>query len=218
LATICSGLCFFLFIGFSVSAFAELDRDALRGCRGCRRLSHRLDRFQGGRPLGEDGEELPTGHAGDVYFANGIDFHYHNDPDKTRAARNEAGWSTLGDVGYVDEDGYLFLTDRKAYTIITGGVNVYPQEVEDLLVLHPSVADAAVFGVPNDDFGEEVKAVVQPAPGVTPSDALASELIGYCREHLSTIKCPRSIDFEVELPRHPTGKLYKRLLKDRYWK
>jgi len=168
--------------------------------------------------LGEDGEELPTGQAGDVYFANGIDFQYHNDPGKTRAARNEAGWSTLGDVGYVDEDGYLFLTDRKAYTIITGGVNVYPQEVEDLLVLHPSVADAAVFGVPNDDFGEEVKAVVQPAPGVAPSDAVERELIGYCREHLSTIKCPRSIDFEPELPRHPTGKLYKRLLKDRYWK
>jgi len=168
--------------------------------------------------LGEDGEELPPGQAGDVYFANGIDFQYHNDAEKSRAVRNEAGWSTLGDVGYVDEDGYLFLTDRKAYTIITGGVNVYPQEVEDLLVLHSSVADAAVFGIPNEDFGEEVKAAVQLAPGLAPSEGLEAELIAYCREHLSTIKCPRSIDFETELPRHPTGKLYKRLLRDRYWK
>ena len=127
------------------------------------------------------------------------------------------GWSTLGDVGYLDDDGYLYLTDRKAYMIISGGVNIYPQEAENVLTMHPRVLDVAVFGVPNEDFGEEVKAVVQPIDMADAGPALERELIAYCKEHLADVKCPRSVDFEAELPRHPTGKLYKRLLKDRYW-
>ena len=165
----------------------------------------------------EDGNEVPAGEAGTIYFADGRPFAYHNDPGKTAESRNASGWSTLGDVGYVDDDGFLYLTDRKAFMIISGGVNIYPQECENLLIGHPKVMDCAVFGVPNDDFGEEVKAVVQPRDWEDAGPALAEELMAYCREHLSTIKCPRSIDFEAELPRHPTGKLYKRLLRDRYW-
>jgi long-chain acyl-CoA synthetase len=171
--------------------------------------------------VGEDGEEVPTGESGTVYFEGeaASTFEYHNDPEKTKDSRDPKGrgWSTLGDVGYLDDDGFLYLTDRKAYMIITGGVNVYPQEAENVLALHPKVADVAVFGVPNDDFGEEVKAVVEP---IDPADAgpeLERELIAYCKEHLADVKCPRSVDFRPELPRHPTGKLYKRLLKDEYW-
>jgi acyl-CoA synthetase (AMP-forming)/AMP-acid ligase II len=169
----------------------------------------------------EDGEELPQGEVGGVYFEGGATFEYHNDPDKTADSRHPRGWSTLGDVGYLDADNFLYLTDRKAYMIITGGVNVYPQEAENVLTMHDAVVDVAVFGVPNDDFGEEVKAVVQPRamPADDESAArLAGELIQYCRSHLADVKCPRSIDFREELPRHPTGKLYKRLLKDEYWK
>jgi acyl-CoA synthetase (AMP-forming)/AMP-acid ligase II len=170
--------------------------------------------------VGEDGDELPPGEAGTIYFEGGATFEYHNDPDKTRSSRHPKGWSTLGDVGYLDEDGFLYLTDRKAYMIISGGVNVYPQEAENVLVTHPKVVDVAVFGVPNDDFGEEVKAVVQPAQppaDAAAADALAKELIAFCRSQLADVKCPRTIDFRPELPRHPTGKLYKRLLKDEYW-
>jgi acyl-CoA synthetase (AMP-forming)/AMP-acid ligase II len=169
--------------------------------------------------VGDDGEELATGEDGTVYFEGGSDFSYHNDPEKTASSRDPKGrgWSTLGDVGHVDEDGYLYLTDRKAYMIITGGVNVYPQEAENVLALHPRVADVAVFGVPNDDFGEEVKAVVEPISMDDAGPELERELIAYCKEHLADVKCPRSIDFRPELPRHPTGKLYKRLLKDEYW-
>ncbi|HTW33017.1 MAG TPA: acyl-CoA synthetase [Rhizomicrobium sp.] len=168
---------------------------------------------------GENGEELPRGEEGVIYFGGGAQFEYHNDPKKTAESRHAAHpeWSTLGDVGKLDEDGYLYLTDRKAFMIISGGVNIYPQEAENLLINHPKVADVAVIGVPNEDFGEEVKAVVQPADWKDAGPALADELIAYCREHLSPIKCPRSIDFEPELPRHPTGKLYKRLIRDRYW-
>ena len=168
----------------------------------------------------EEGEEVPQGESGTIYFEAGGTFEYHNDPEKTKSSRHPKGWSTLGDVGYLDADGFLYLTDRKAYMIITGGVNVYPQESENLLVTHPSVIDVAVFGVPNDDFGEEVKAVVQPvAMPATVEEAgeLERELIRFCREHLADVKCPRSVDFREELPRHPTGKLYKRLLKDEYW-
>ena len=165
----------------------------------------------------DDGKELPAGETGMVYFGGGGKFEYHNDPEKTADAYNEQGWSTLGDVGYLDEEGYLYLTDRKAYMIITGGVNVYPQETENVLITHPRVVDVAVFGVPNEDFGEEVKAVVQPADMDSASPELEEELMAFCREQLSAIKCPRSVDFEAELPRHPNGKLYKRLLKDRYW-
>jgi acyl-CoA synthetase (AMP-forming)/AMP-acid ligase II len=169
--------------------------------------------------VGEDGEELPAGQPGTIYFGDGPEFSYHNDPDKTAASRDPRGrgWSTLGDVGYLDEDGFLYLTDRKAYMIITGGVNVYPQEAENVLALHPKVADVAVLGVPNDDFGEEVKAVVEPISMDDAGAELERELIAYCRERLADVKCPRSVDFRVELPRHPTGKLYKRLLKDEYW-
>jgi acyl-CoA synthetase (AMP-forming)/AMP-acid ligase II len=167
--------------------------------------------------VGEDGNECPVGESGTIYFANGPEFSYHNDPKKTAEARNEKGWSTLGDVGYVDKDGYLYLTDRKAFMIISGGVNIYPQEAENILINHPRVADVAVIGVPNEDFGEEVKAVVQPMNWSDATPALAEELVAYCRQHLSAIKCPRTVDFERELPRHPTGKLYKRLIRDRYW-
>jgi len=165
----------------------------------------------------DTGDEVPPGEAGTVYFAGGRVFEYHNDPKKTAESRNAQGWSTLGDVGYVDADGFLHLTDRKAFMIISGGVNIYPQEAENLLINHPRVMDCAVFGVPNEEFGEEVKAVVQPRDMSDAGPQLAEELLAYCRQHLSTLKCPRSIDFEAELPRHPTGKLYKRLLRDRYW-
>ena len=167
----------------------------------------------------DDGHELPVGEQGLVYFEGGWDFEYLGDADKTRDSRNplHPTWSALGDVGYLDEDGYLFLTDRKSYMIISGGVNIYPQEVEDLLIAHPKVADAAVIGVPNPDFGEEVKAVVQPADPASAGPALAEELIAHCRAHLAAIKCPRSIDFDPSLPRLDNGKLYKRLIKDRYW-
>jgi long-chain acyl-CoA synthetase len=163
------------------------------------------------------GIELPPGCSGTIYFVGGRAFEYHNDPRKTAESRNAQGWTTLGDVGYVDADGFLHLTDRKAFMIISGGVNIYPQEAENLLIDHPKVMDCAVFGVPNDDFGEEVKAVVQPRDMSDAGPQLAEELIAYCKQHLSAIKCPRSVDFEAELPRHPTGKLYKRLLRDRYW-
>ncbi len=165
----------------------------------------------------DEGKELPAGEPGTIYFAGGRPFAYHNDPKKTGESRHPEGWSTLGDVGYVDADGFLHLTDRKAFMIISGGVNIYPQEAENLLINHPRVMDCAVFGVPNEEFGEEVKAVVQPRDMAEAGPALAEELMAYCRQHLSPIKCPRSIDFEAELPRHPTGKLYKRLLRDRYW-
>jgi long-chain acyl-CoA synthetase len=165
----------------------------------------------------ETGEELPVGKVGTVYFADGRPFSYHNDPEKTASSTNAKGWTTLGDVGYVDEEGFLYLTDRKAYMIISGGVNIYPQEAENVLITHPKVADCAVLGVPNDEFGEEVKAVVQPRDMADAGPELEQELIAFCRQHLSPIKCPKTVDFDAELPRHPTGKLYKRLLKDRYW-
>ena len=168
----------------------------------------------------ENGEEVPVGEEGGVYFEAddpATTFEYHNDPDKTSDSYTDKGWSTLGDVGKLDEDGYLYLTDRKANMIISGGVNIYPQETENVLTMHPKVGDVAVIGVPNDDFGEEVKAVVQPADGVEADAALERELIEYCKEQLADVKCPRSVDFRDELPRHPTGKLYKRLLKDEYW-
>lgn len=165
----------------------------------------------------DNGREVPPGTVGNVYFDSGIEFQYRRDPEKTARAYLRPGCSTLGDVGYVNEEGYLFLTDRAAYTIISGGVNVYPQETEDLLIQHPDVADVAVFGVPNEDLGEEVKAVVQLQDGVEASSAKAQELIEYCRQRLSRIKAPKSIDFRQSLPRTPTGKLVKRKLRDEYW-
>jgi long-chain acyl-CoA synthetase len=165
------------------------------------------------------GNDLGPNMPGIVYFEGGWDFQYLGDPAKTRDSRHpvHAKWSTLGDIGYLDEDGYLFLTDRKSYMIISGGVNIYPQEVENLLITHPRIADAAVIGVPNPDFGEEVKTVVQPMDWADATPAFAAELIAYCRASLSPVKCPRSIDFDPALPRLDNGKLYKRLVKDRYW-
>ena len=168
--------------------------------------------------LDDDGVELPTGELGLVYFANGSDFSYYKDPAKTAQAKTDEGWSTLGDIGYVDHDGYLYLKDRKSFMIISGGVNIYPQETENILVNHPQVIDAAVFGVPNEEFGEEVKAVVQLLDPNDASDQLALELIEFCRGFISHVKCPKSIDFTGQLPRHPTGKLYKQALKDKYWR
>lgn len=165
----------------------------------------------------ELGHEVKPGEEGTVFFGGGNDFEYHGDPDKTAGSRHPAGWSTLGDIGKVDEDGFLYLTDRRAHMIISGGVNIYPQEAENVLTMHPSVADVAVIGIPNEEFGEEVKAVVQPADGTVADHRLEQELISYCRQQLADVKCPRSVDFRSELPRHPTGKLYKRLLRDEYW-
>lgn len=167
--------------------------------------------------VADDGSEVPAGESGTIYFEGGGEFEYFNDKDKTQESRHGQGWSTLGDVGYVDEDGFLYLTDRKSFMIISGGVNIYPQETENLLVTHPKVMDVAVFGVPNEDFGEEVKAVVQPIHWEDAGPELVAELMDFCRDNISHIKCPRTIDFDKELPRHPTGKLFKRLLKDRYW-
>jgi long-chain acyl-CoA synthetase len=171
---------------------------------------------------GEDADMKPSakGMPGEIWFKTATPFAYFNDPDPEKTARSrspDGTMSTVGDIGYVDDDGYLYLTDRSTFMIISGGVNIYPQECENLLVTHPKVADAAVFGVPNPDLGEEVKAVVQPMPGVKACEELAQELIGFCQQHLSRQKCPRSIDFDPALPRLPTGKLYKRGLRDCYW-
>ena len=166
------------------------------------------------------GEEVPVGDEGVVYFSGGSTFEYHLDEEKTLGSRLPNGWSTLGDIGRVDDDGFLYLTDRKSYMIISGGVNVYPQEAENLLTMHPAVLDAAVIGVPDDDLGEVVKAVVQPIEmpaGGEAEAALERDLIDYCRAGLASVKCPRTVDFRAELPRDETGKLYKRLLRDEYW-
>ena len=176
-----------------------------------------------GRPMqechivGEDGEELPPGEVGVVYFAGGRPFEYHNDPEKTAGVTHPKGWRTLGDMGYLDEDGYLYLTDRQALMIISGGVNIYPQETENVLIGHPAVLDVAVIGVPDEDMGEAVKAVVQLVDPDTASDALAAELLDYCRRALAAYKCPRSVDFVRDLPRDPNGKLYKRHIREQYW-
>jgi acyl-CoA synthetase (AMP-forming)/AMP-acid ligase II len=166
----------------------------------------------------ENGDELPPGGIGTIYFADGPVFEYHGDPDKTAASRDPRGrgWTTLGDVGYLDEEGFVYLTDRVSNMIISGGVNVYPQEAENVLAVHPKVADVAVIGIPDADMGEQVKAVVQPVSMADAGPDLAAELIAYCRDRLAHYKCPRSVDFRVSLPRQPTGKLFKRLLRDEY--
>jgi long-chain acyl-CoA synthetase len=168
----------------------------------------------------DDGEDLPTGDDGVVYFAarsGAATFQYNHDPEKTRQTFNDKGWATLWDVGHVDDEGYLYLTDRKLFMIVSGGVNIYPQEIEDVLVLHPAVADVAVFGIPDPEMGEEVKAVVQPAPGAVPGPDLEKEIITFCRAHLSHYKCPRTVDFTDLVPRGENGKLYKKALRDAYW-
>ena len=167
--------------------------------------------------LDDDGNEMIAGEIGTVWFSGGTDFEYHNDPTKTAAAKDSKGRASVGDVGYLDEDGYLYLTDRKTFMIISGGVNIYPQEAENVLVTHPKVMDVAVLGVPNPEMGEEPKAIVQPVTWDDAGPQLEAELLAFCRERLAAYKCPRSVDFERELPRLDTGKLYKRLLRDRYW-
>jgi long-chain acyl-CoA synthetase len=167
--------------------------------------------------VGPDGNEVPAGEVGTLYFAGGRPFEYHNDPGKTASITNAKGWRTLGDIGYLDTDGYLYLTDRQAHMIIAGGVNIYPQEAEDVLLGHPAVVDVAVIGVPNADMGEEVKAVVQTVGERAGDTELEQELLSFCRERLAPYKCPRSIDFVTELPRDESGKLYKRHLRERYW-
>jgi fatty-acyl-CoA synthase len=171
------------------------------------------------RVCGDDGAELPTGEIGTIYFERDeLPFAYHNDPAKTEAAihPDHPTWTTTGDIGYVDAEGFLFLTDRKAFMIISGGVNIYPQEIEDALALHPSVLDVAVIGIPDEEMGESVQAVVQPAPGATPGPELAAELRDYLRERIAHYKVPRGIDFADELPRTPTGKLVKGKLRAQY--
>jgi long-chain acyl-CoA synthetase len=167
----------------------------------------------------DDGSRCEPGEEGTLYVRSrlGMDFEYHRDPAKTEAAHHGPGVFTLGDVGYLDEDGWLHLSDRRIDLIISGGVNIYPAEIEGVLAAHPAVRDVAVFGIPNDEFGEEVKAAVEVEAGSDPSPALAAELLAYSRDHLAGYKVPRSIDFEDQLPRYPTGKLYKRLLRDPYW-
>jgi long-chain acyl-CoA synthetase len=166
----------------------------------------------------ESGAEVPVGQEGLIYFGGGAgSFEYHNDPEKTASAHSPEGWSTLGDIGRLDADGFLYLTDRQSNMIITGGVNVYPQEAENLLAVHPAVGDVAVIGVPDREFGEAVKAVVVPADSGPGSEALAAELIAHCRANLADVKCPRTVDFRAELPRQPNGKLLKRLLRDEFW-
>lgn len=169
--------------------------------------------------LDDDHRQLPAGTSGQIWFRSklGTDFEYHGDAAKTRSAHLEGGWGTLGDVGFFDEDGFLFMSDRRIDMIISGGVNIYPAEIEGVLVDHPAVADAAVFGIPDDEMGEQVKAAVELVDGAAPSDDLADELVAFVRQRLAGYKAPRSIDFVEEMPRHETGKLYKRLLRDPYW-
>jgi long-chain acyl-CoA synthetase len=167
----------------------------------------------------DEGVELPVGQIGTVFFEQEqMPFSYYNDPEKTKAAQHpeHPNWTTMGDVGYVDGEGFLYLTDRKSFMIISGGVNIYPQEVEDALTLHPAVLDVAVIGIPDEVMGEQVKAVVEAAPGHTPGPELAEELTAFLRQHIAGYKVPRSIDFTEQLPRTPTGKLLKRVLRDGY--
>jgi fatty-acyl-CoA synthase len=166
--------------------------------------------------LDENGEELPPGQPGEIFFEGGFDFEYLNDPDKTASSRDSRGWKTVGDIGYVDEEGYLYLTDRRHHMIISGGVNIYPQEAENMLVTHPKVMDAAVFGVPDEEMGQRVKGVVQTVDEADATDAFAEELLGWLRDRLAHYKCPRSISFEAQLPRTDTGKLYKQELVKKY--
>jgi acyl-CoA synthetase (AMP-forming)/AMP-acid ligase II len=201
--------------------YAGTEGNGFVACNSQEWLAHR---GTVGKPLNcllhicdDNGDEVPQGETGTIFFEGGGAFEYFKDEDKTKSSRHPKGWTTLGDVGYLDADGYLYLTDRKNFMIISGGVNIYPQEAENALITHPKVVDVAVFGVPNEEFGEEVKAVVQLADMADATPALEQELIAYCRGQIAALKSPRSIDFAPELPRHPTGKLYKRLLKDRYW-
>jgi len=170
----------------------------------------------------EEGNELPVGEDGIVYFEKegGPSFEYLKDDEKTKNSRHpkHSHWATYGDIGHVDEDGYLYLTDRRSFMVVSGGVNIYPQEAENVLTMHPKITDVVVFGVPDPDMGEVVKAVVQPANWSDAGPDLERELIDYCKSKLATLKCPKSIDFEPQLPRDDNGKISKKGLRDRYWK
>ena len=168
-----------------------------------------------------DRKRLPANETGDLYCRTAAQprpFEYHGDPEKTEDSYLEPGVFTIGDIGYVDDEGYVFLADRRSHTIISGGVNIYPAEIEAALLEHPAVADVAVFGIPDEEWGESVKAAIELASGVPGSEALAAEILDFARGHLAGYKVPRSIDFEVKLPRHPTGKLLVRQLREPYWK
>ena len=166
--------------------------------------------------LGENGQELPPGQMGEIYYEGGYDFEYLNDAAKTSAARDRRGWVTVGDVGYLDEEGYLYLTDRRHHMVISGGVNIYPQEAENLLVSHQKVLDAAVFGIPDEEMGQTVKGVVQTVDPADATDEVADELLRWLRDRLAHYKCPQSLSFEAHLPRTDTGKLYKSQLVEKY--
>jgi len=166
--------------------------------------------------LSDEGEELPVRKEGLIYFEGGNPFSYHNDEEKTREAYNAQGWSTLGDIGWLDEDGFLYLTDRKSFMIISGGVNIYPQEIEDAIITHKQVADVAVIGAPDEDLGERLVAIVQPLDWSDSGEALAASIQEHLNGKLAKMKIPKQIDFMEQLPRHATGKLYKRLLRDTY--
>ena len=177
-----------------------------------------LPRFCTTHICNDEFDEVPLGEIGNVWFDTpGAAMEYHNDPEKTAENRSPQGWYTMGDVGRVDEDGYLYLTDRRTFMIISGGVNIYPQEAENVLISHPAVLDVAVIGVPNDDLGEEAKAVVQLVDPDAATPTLAAELLTFCEESLARYKCPRSVDFTMQLPREDSGKLFKRRLRDEYW-
>jgi long-chain acyl-CoA synthetase len=165
----------------------------------------------------ENGADCPPGEPGTIYMKMGLsDFAYKDDPEKTAASRLR-GFFTVGDIGFLDDGGYLFLCDRKSDMIISGGMNIYPAEVEAEIIMHPKVADVAVFGIPDEDWGEQIKAVVQPAAGATGGDELAAEILASLDGRLARMKWPKSIDFVDELPRDPNGKLLKRRLRDPYW-
>jgi fatty-acyl-CoA synthase len=166
--------------------------------------------------LDEEGNELPPGEAGEIYFDTASSFEYLNDPAKTAATTSRQGWRTVGDIGYLDDEGYLYLTDRRHHMVISGGVNIYPQEAENILVTHPRVMDAAVFGIPDEEMGQSVKGVVQLVDHSEASTQFAEDLLVWLRERLAHYKCPRSISFEVQLPRTDTGKLYKQSLIEKY--
>ncbi|WP_067865871.1 AMP-binding protein [Nocardia shimofusensis] len=203
--------------------YGGTEANGMCGCTPEEWLAHKgtVGRPFMGEPviLDDDGNECPPGVAGTIWFrGEGSGFEYFNDPGKTAEAKDATGtMSKIGDIGYLDEDGFLYLTDRQAFVIISGGVNIYPQEIENLLVTHPKVMDAAVFGVPDEDFGEAVKAVIQAVDPAGAGNDLAAELGEFCREHLAKFKCPKSFDFIDEMPRLPTGKLYKKPLRDAYW-
>ena len=194
--------------------------------RGTPRGEAELDAGSVGRPwpgtevrvLDTTGQDVPAGEPGLVYLRMGTStFDYHQDEENTRASRAR-GMFTVGDIGYLDADGYLYLCDRKSDMIISGGVNIYPAEIEAELSGHPAVDDVAVFGIPHEEWGEEIKAVVQPAPGAEPGPALTADLLAFLGGRVAKFKLPKTIDYVAELPRDPNGKLYKRRLRDPYWK